>query len=278
MTGWLVFMRQALRTGGDVCFAATLAALFVWSTAAMYEWVFHALVLRFFAVTFRTAVIGAALCMITAWFFASVFGILSGGLRRAATPAKDGGVDSIRLWTGRICLGVLATFCFLPSFAQHSKLNLPDVSVERAEGRVYLDGVIGKPLPAVLRERLSDPQVKRLVVRSPGGATEAGFALAEIVAARPDLVVEVDGLCASACVLLFAASSTRCLDDGDVIGLHRGSEAGEPWSDADRDKYIKALEDAGADRAWVVARVATTTFYYADRHELAKIGFLNCKS
>lgn len=97
------------------------------------------------------------------------------------------------------------------------------VGVTDAGQAIFVDGVFGPAFEPAVREAIErHPQVRRLVVRSPGGMRAPAMRIGELLNRR-GVTVRVEGRCASACVLLFATAKSREMTAGSRIGLHRSS-------------------------------------------------------
>jgi hypothetical protein len=128
-------------------------------------------------------------------------------------------------------LGVstVAPFAHLAARTADHRLTQPNASVHAsADGlEIHMKGPIGAraadDLVAALK---ANPRARRLRVQS-----EGGLVVDALVAARwikdNRLSVRVDGYCASACMLLWAASPQREMSLGARLGLHRTYNGGD---------------------------------------------------
>lgn len=64
-----------------------------------------------------------------------------------------------------------------------------------------------------------DPKIKSLKINSAGGSLREGRAMRDLVVQR-GLSTTVDGICLSACTLVYAAGTKRWMTDYDVLGFH----------------------------------------------------------
>lgn len=97
------------------------------------------------------------------------------------------------------------------------------VDVTDAGRAIHVDGVFGPAFEPAVRDAIErHPDVRRLVVRSPGGMRAPALRVGELLNRR-GVTVRVEGRCASACVLLFATAKSREMTAGSRIGLHRSS-------------------------------------------------------
>ncbi|KAB7762489.1 hypothetical protein [Xanthomonas maliensis] len=151
-----------------------------------------------------------------------------------------------------------------------------------ADGRVLqIDGSIGARFVPDFRAALARaPQLQRVDIDSGGGlVTDALQAVEQIRARR--LVVRVNNTCASACVLLWAASPARELSLRGRIGLHQAQVPGrvpEQWrsnalqdlTDRSRKVLIGAGFGPGLLSAW--RTTPATSMYWADASMLMADG------
>ena len=88
------------------------------------------------------------------------------------------------------------------------------------EPALRVSGRFGEDLESQLRAWLGRyPQTQVLVVRSPGGLRWQALEVAELVNAR-GITVRIEGRCASACALLWAAADSREMTFDSRLGLH----------------------------------------------------------
>lgn len=107
---------------------------------------------------------------------------------------------------------------------------MPDVRVDNAsvaplpaQRALRIDGVVGQRFEASIREALQRyPDTRVLIVSGPGGMRGQALRVAELANAR-GLAVRIDGRCASACALLWAAANRREMTYASGVGLHRSA-------------------------------------------------------
>ncbi|MBW3550290.1 MAG: hypothetical protein KY442_05520 [Proteobacteria bacterium] len=88
------------------------------------------------------------------------------------------------------------------------------------EQTLRVTGRFGPHLESRLLDWLNRyPDTRVLAVRSPGGMRWQALQVAELVNAR-GITVRIEGRCASACALLWAAAHSREMDVGASLGLH----------------------------------------------------------
>ncbi|BCT93195.1 hypothetical protein LYSHEL_22180 [Lysobacter helvus] len=95
----------------------------------------------------------------------------------------------------------------------------------------YIAGDFARDFNALLARA---PHLATIEIDSPGGLVDDALKVAAVIQSR-DLRVRVDRECASACVLLWAASPTREMGISGAIGLHQARGSGDmpkEWQDA----------------------------------------------
>jgi hypothetical protein len=135
-----------------------------------------------------------------------------------------------------------------------------------AQGReLHLDGPIDRGLARRVAQALdAAPQVRTLVLSSPGGLAIEGEALAALVLAR-GLDTRVDGECSSACLLAFTAGRTRWMGPQARFGAHRSGHACiTRWEDPDAvsstDRRMASFLLERGVSGWFVERMLATPF------------------
>lgn len=126
---------------------------------------------------------------------------------------------------GRIAGGAVLALLSGAAMAAGTAVDLDNaqVTVQAAERTLYVDGVFGPEFEPDVRAAIErNPRLQRVVVRSPGGMRAPAMRIADLFNRR-GMTVRVEGRCASACVLLFAAARSREMTADSKIGLHRSS-------------------------------------------------------
>ncbi len=96
-----------------------------------------------------------------------------------------------------------------------------NVSFDGAHAGIRIEGFLGPRLPDQVHAALAaHPDVRMLVLDSPGGLMEGAIRTAKLVHAR-GLTTRVDGMCASACVAIWAAGVHHQMAATSRIGIHR---------------------------------------------------------
>ena len=164
-----------------------------------------------------------------------------------------------------------------------SDLGNARVEADPVARTLVVDGVIGPQFETDVRDALlSDPAIKRVVVRSPGGLRAQALRVGEFINGR-GVTVRVEGRCASACVLLWATARSREMTEDSRIGLHRSTlDAALPIPDAMREQLMSrndreteaVLLKAGFPTDVVAAGSATpaTTMAWFDARRLKALG------
>ena len=114
-------------------------------------------------------------------------------------------------------------------------------------GSLILRGEITYALFNGLIEALRrHPEASRLRLQSSGGLVPAARAIARQVE-RHGMAVEAEGLCASACVLIFLAGEPRRLAAGAELGFHT-------WHDSGAARLFGQPDPVKRDKAWMQSR------------------------
>lgn len=128
-------------------------------------------------------------------------------------------------------------------------LQVQNATIEPIPGEAALrvSGPVGWSFEADVRDGLRQyPQTRVLLIDGPGGLRGQALRVAELANER-GLVVRVDGRCASACALLWAAAERREMTFDSGIGLHKSAlDPTLPLPDSMRAK-IMARNDRQTD-------------------------------
>jgi hypothetical protein len=123
-----------------------------------------------------------------------------------------------------------------------------------ADGRsVVLSGPFGMGASSRFEKTLKNaPQLRRVVLQSPGGRLFEAHQIAGQVRAR-GLQTRAEGDCASACTLVFIAGQRRSVAPKARLGFHRASVASHnPLHDSMANQRLQGLyEDAGLPPAFI---------------------------
>ncbi|HET7563196.1 MAG TPA: hypothetical protein VFJ87_12530 [Rhodanobacteraceae bacterium] len=107
----------------------------------------------------------------------------------------------------------------LLQFRQH--VANATVTYAAAQRAIRIQGQLGPRLEEQLRSALNaHPDAGLLVLDSPGGLVDDSLKAAAVVRAK-GLVARVDGICASACVAIWAAAAQRQMTATSRLGLHQ---------------------------------------------------------
>lgn len=145
------------------------------------------------------------------------------------------------------CAALLLTATGATSAAGLTAGRVVDLQIENAtvapvtgEPALRVSGPVGWSFEADVREGLRQhPDTRVLVVDGPGGLRAQALRVAELANER-GLVVRVDGRCASACALLWAAARQREMTFASGLGLHGSAlDPKLPLPDAMRRKIIE---------------------------------------
>lgn len=144
-------------------------------------------------------------------------------------------------------------------------------------GALQLTGRIGPRLSAKVHAALdAHPGTRVLIVRSRGGLLHEARKLAALLNAR-GIAVRVDGGCASACAVLWAAADAREMTADSRLGLHRtrGPRAMpaplRTWLEKRNDRAnVRTLLGAGFPQALAAqaARTPSSSMFWIGAREL----------
>ena len=128
------------------------------------------------------------------------------------------------LMTLLVCT-VLAILPHIDQLAQQQAVPLPPWEAEVGNvtlsgDQVILQGEIGFAMLNTLKQVLEEaPEVRELLLDSPGGRVYAARGIARIVTER-SMNTRVDNICASACTLVFIAGIERSIEPAGKLGFH----------------------------------------------------------
>lgn len=150
--------------------------------------------------------------------------------------------DGTRLWglvaLAVICFVTLGVFSMLPGLqprlaaywaVAHGEQPGTPYTVRLIEdGRVAeFTGAVNEGAAKALEAVVGPaPKVTTVRLNSPGGWSREGERMAEVVK-RYGLSTHVRDACVSACTFVFLAGLDRTVDDGAVLGFHRGRDVGD---------------------------------------------------
>lgn len=181
---------------------------------------------------------------------------LLGGLRAAVQRNLEGlpvglaalgaiGNGIVAVWSFSVVLGTLsASLSIFKSYYVDSERSIQTLVMPGPDGlgtapMLYLKGKVGVGSTLALKAALEqNPDIRRVVLRSPGGLVVEGMGMAQLVKTR-QMETVVLGECASACTLVYVAGSKRWLGPKGVLGFHRSYIPGEPLS------LVLTAEDRG---------------------------------
>lgn len=132
------------------------------------------------------------------------------------------------------------------------------VTFDKADNAIHITGILGARLNAQFQDALNrHPGTRMIVLDSPGGLVEDALGLADTVSSRR-LPARIEGMCASACVAVWAASPYREMDATSVVGVHKmrvdinlPSEFIVKADAKDGSRYDAFLRNAGFDEATI---------------------------
>ncbi len=160
-----------------------------------------------------------------------------------------------------LCLMACAGSAVYAAAGSVEALRLREVLADTGDARIFyvpgqqairIEGEIGPRFLQDLQGQLdAHPDARVISMDSPGGLLDEALEAANRVARR-NMVLRVDGECASACVAMFAAAPTRQATPRSMFGLHRtrmlaqGPQVAIALSlDASEERVDRLMQDAG---------------------------------
>lgn len=158
--------------------------------------------------------------------------------------------------------------------------DLADYEIERIENTdiVFTGAVNDKSVDEILAN-LADPDIEILRVNSHGGLNDPALRLARYIR-QNEVVVMADGQCASACVLLLAASPSAAIYPGTPVTFHRPQPVVEFQNAELRRENDLALRQAASHYRefgiadWAIERAESQEFWTPTTRELIDMGVL----
>jgi hypothetical protein len=106
--------------------------------------------------------------------------------------------------------------------AEQQRLSHYQIGVAPDGDAIIAQGPIGLGYSqSIIRSFAEHPQIHQLRLDSIGGDVDNGMQLHDFLAGRPDIAVEADGLCASACTLAFLGGERRIAGPKTRLGFHQ---------------------------------------------------------
>lgn len=156
--------------------------------------------------------------------------------------------------------------------------DIPDfrVQIDTTASTITVSGGIKYGLAEALENALRDaPGTRTLVLNSPGGRLGAAELVFDVVRSH-SLATHVDGSCASACTIIFAAGVERTIGSSGRLGYHSASSGYRLRSDdASADAYFRGVMiEAGFDASFTerVLRVSSRDIWNPTTAELFAAG------
>ena len=214
-----------------------------------------------------------------------------GLIRTCSTHLTNGG-DVFLTWAGYSMLLVVIAMTLSQSVGSvlATRYFQPEPVVEagpvflplRADGRTAeLSGDIDYQRRDALHRTLAEqPQVTRIVLQSNGGLVYAARNIAQIIEAQR-LDTHVEGVCSSACTLVFAAGRNRTMGSNAKLGFHAYGKVSKFHllsvdAEEEQDKDAAFLRRRGISEAFLAKIYAGSidTLWQPDRQELIEAGVL----
>jgi hypothetical protein len=106
--------------------------------------------------------------------------------------------------------------------AEQRRLSHFKIVLDPAGDAILAQGTIGVDYAKGIAEAFTaHPTIHRLVLDSLGGDVDNGMQLHDFLVAHPDIAVEVDHFCASACTLAFIGGAERLVSVNATLGFHQ---------------------------------------------------------
>ena len=157
-------------------------------------------------------------------------------------------------------------------------MDTAHVYLDQANHLVRVDGEIGFGAADRIVELIKQGSVQHVSIQSRGGRTGASLMVAHLLEIHPEITVTVDGVCASACVLLLAGGNERMMTLHSHILFHAptaplastSKNFGQQETDLEKD-YLKkrGFSSAIVDRGYT-----STEPYVPTVHELLNGGVI----
>ncbi|MHA6206153.1 hypothetical protein ACXU4B_17130 [Dyella soli] len=203
------------------------------------------------------AVYGAARLAISVW---QVVGIL-----RAASLSGSRWAVLVNIL---MAIAILATVAGLATevrqlqalargAAEQRRFNHFSIAPDVAGAAIVAKGSIGTDYADGVADAFAaHPAIHRLILDSVGGDVDNGMRLHDFLAAHPDIVVEVDHVCASACTLAFIGGEQRIVSSDATLGFHQmrsmiDSDASRAYLGDAQEKFKSLLASRGASADFI---------------------------
>ncbi|MCU0775464.1 MAG: hypothetical protein MUC74_13485 [Ideonella sp.] len=216
----------------------------------------------------QVTLLGAELLLRVALLGWLAVGLLR-ALRHHVGEASSWGLAAVAV-AALLPLGILqgreaaTAHCLLADTLQPDGASEPPATVTVTGTVLQVHGRVDAGLADRVREALaSAPRIRTVSLAGPGGLFGEADEIARLLVARGVDTV-VDGVCASACVHMFAAGRTRWIGPQARIGLHRSGHACMPVPadapPATTDRRLAAFLQERGVAPWFAERVLATPF------------------
>lgn len=165
-------------------------------------------------------------------------------------------------------LGIMAIVASLPGeiaslrqlaagAAEQRRFGQYTITADEAGQAIVAKGPIGVGYADAVKDAFAaHPSFHTLVLDSIGGDVDNGMLLHDFLAARPDMIAEVDHLCASSCTLAFIGARQRIASAHSTLGFHQmrsmiDTRASRAWATTTQDKFKALLAGLGASPDFV---------------------------
>ncbi|WP_243050541.1 hypothetical protein [Dyella sp. RRB7] len=150
------------------------------------------------------------------------------------------------------------------------------IAPDAAGQAIVASGTVGTGYADAIADAFSThPSIHRLVLDSVGGDVDNGMQLHDFLVARPDIAVEVDHVCVSACTLAFIGGNQRIVSAKATLGFHQmrsmiDSRASVDYAGSAQEKFMSLLSARGASLDFIRLAFAKqgNDFYAPNADEL----------
>jgi hypothetical protein len=160
--------------------------------------------------------------------------------------------------------------------AEQRRFDHFTIAPDAAGQIIVASGTIGIGYADAITDAFSaHPSIHRLVLDSVGGDVDNGMQLHDFLVAHPDITVEVDHLCVSACTLAFIGGNERIVAAKATLGFHQmrsmiDSRVSVDYAGSAQEKFMALLSSRGASPDFIRLAFAKqgNDFYAPNADEL----------
>ena len=141
--------------------------------------------------------------------------------------------------------------------AEQRRLDHYSIGLDPSGDAILAQGTIGVDYARGVAEAFAaHPDTRRLVLDSLGGDVDNGMQLHDFLVAHPDIAVEVDHFCASACTLAFIGGAQRVVSADATLGFHQmrsmiDTRLSASYAQSEQDAFKSLLAKRGASEDFI---------------------------